>query len=52
MASIITSDNERSENNYTMETSFESLPESILYEIVAIVGSKSVVDLHNVKLSS
>jgi hypothetical protein len=49
---ITTSHNERSENNCTMETSFESLLEPILHEIVAIVGSKSVADLHNVKLSS
>jgi hypothetical protein len=52
MTSITTSDNEMSENNYIMETFFESLPELILHEIVAIVGSISVADLHNVKLSS
>jgi hypothetical protein len=52
MSSIITSDSEMSENNYTMEISFESLPEPILHEIVAIIGSKSVADLHNVKMSS
>jgi hypothetical protein len=46
------SNGERNESNEATEVSFDSLPEPILKEIVAIVGSESVADLHNFKMSS
>jgi hypothetical protein len=52
MASPITPYGEKNESNEAKETSFQSLPEPILKEIVAIVGSESVSDLHNFKMTS
>ncbi|WJX18946.1 hypothetical protein P8452_08693 [Trifolium repens] len=52
MASPITSYDEKNERNEAKKASFEPLPESIRKEIVAIVGSKSVADLYNFKMTS
>ncbi|GAU25617.1 hypothetical protein TSUD_49690 [Trifolium subterraneum] len=52
MASRITSKSESSESNNTRAVSIESLPTDVLREVVGIVASESIVDLHNVKLCS
>ncbi|GAU31099.1 hypothetical protein TSUD_212060 [Trifolium subterraneum] len=52
MASRITSKSESSESNNTRAISIESLPTDVLREVVGMVASESIVDLHNVKLCS
>ncbi|KAK2362548.1 hypothetical protein QL285_087605 [Trifolium repens] len=52
MASPITPHGERNESNEATEVPFDSLPEPIIKDIVAIVGSESVADLHNFKKTS
>ncbi|WJX24298.1 hypothetical protein P8452_13421 [Trifolium repens] len=52
MATPITSDGEKNESNLLRETSIESLPEPVLHDIITIVGSNSVADLHSFKMSS